>query len=314
MYLFYEGVLKQILPNEVCMKKMGTLRHKHEFYKKHRGDKIWHVHFIKQVGMHAVSFDKKRILSLFGDYPLKFTPEEKELFDKENPYWADFFEDRNTEFELVKKIYIFDNKNTFESCLNTAKEKYSRYSPENYLYRKMASFDFQDKFTDEFLELFYVALSAEFKNQKLRKIKEFSTFTDSIKKHQDDFKELSPLKLRDLDEWDWEECREILKDLFYELELVDGESSVVAFSKVLHLMLPNLIVPIDRNTIRYFYGNKPSFFNSLNKQYETFWNLETVFSEFVKRNNVYRYIDDICNLNIPKILDNAIIGKILQNA
>ena len=48
--------------------------------------------------------------------------------------------------------------------------------------------------------------------------------------------------------------------------------------------------------------------------YETFWNLETVFSEFVKRNNVSRYIDDICNLNIPKILDNAIIGKILQNA
>ena len=79
-------------------------------------------------------------------------------------------------------------------------------------------------------------------------------------------------------------------------------------------MLPNLIVPIDRNTIRYFYGNKPSIFNSLDKQYETFWNLETVFSEFVKRNNVSRYIDDICNLNIPKILDNAIIGKILQNA
>jgi hypothetical protein len=62
MYLFYEGLLKQILPNEVCMKKMGTLRLKHVFFKENRGDKIWRVHFIKRYGMHAVSFDKKRIL------------------------------------------------------------------------------------------------------------------------------------------------------------------------------------------------------------------------------------------------------------
>jgi len=30
-------------------------------------------------------------LFLFEDYPKKFTKEEKELFDKENPFWADFF-------------------------------------------------------------------------------------------------------------------------------------------------------------------------------------------------------------------------------
>lgn len=136
-----------------------------------------------------------------------------------------------------------------------------------------------------------------------------------LKKHQENFKELSPLKLRDLDEWDWEECREIFEDLFSDLELVNGKSSVIAFSKVLHFMLPNLIVPIDRkNTMRFFYGKKYSCFKSLENQYQTFWNLETVFSEFVKRNKVSQYIDDTCNLNIPKILDNAIIGKLLQDS
>ena len=294
---------------------MYRSRLKHEFYKENRGDKIWHVDFIHYVGKKSISFDKKRILFLFGDYPLKFTPEQKELFDKENPYWANFFESKNVEFELVEKIYVFDNKSTFVSCLNATKNNYSRYSPENYLYRKIASYKFIDKFSDEFLELLYVTLSVEFKNQKLGKLKDFSIFAESIKKHQENFKELSPLKLRDLDEWDWEECREILEDLFSDLELVNGKSSVIAFSKVLHFMLPNLIVPIDRkNTMRFFYGKKYSCFKSLENQYQTFWNLETVFSEFVKRNRVSQYIDDTCNLNIPKILDNAIIGKLLQDS
>ena len=66
-----------------------------EFYKKHKGDKIWHVDYIGQRGIHAVSFDKNKILFLFGDYPKNFTQEEKALFDKENPYWANYFSDGN---------------------------------------------------------------------------------------------------------------------------------------------------------------------------------------------------------------------------
>ncbi|MCQ2120751.1 MAG: hypothetical protein MJY78_02835 [Fibrobacter sp.] len=62
-----------------------------EFYKKHEGDKIWHVRYIGQCGVHAVSFDKKKILFIFGDYPKNFSKEEKALFDKENPYWVKFF-------------------------------------------------------------------------------------------------------------------------------------------------------------------------------------------------------------------------------
>lgn len=65
------------------------------FYKKCEGDKIWWVHYIGRRGSLAVSFDKKRILNLFQDYPKNFTPEEKELFDKENPYWVNFFSDRD---------------------------------------------------------------------------------------------------------------------------------------------------------------------------------------------------------------------------
>lgn len=42
-----------------------------EFYKNNESDKIWWVDYIGRRGFQAVSFDKKKILFLFGDYPKK---------------------------------------------------------------------------------------------------------------------------------------------------------------------------------------------------------------------------------------------------
>ena len=40
------------------------------------------------------TFDKKKEFNMFSDYPDKLTAEEKKIFDKENPFWKDFFKDR----------------------------------------------------------------------------------------------------------------------------------------------------------------------------------------------------------------------------
>ena len=40
------------------------------------------------------SFDKKKVFNMFADYPHNLTAEQKAIFDKENPYWAEFFSDR----------------------------------------------------------------------------------------------------------------------------------------------------------------------------------------------------------------------------
>ena len=47
-----------------------------------------------QKGSHKFTFDGKKIYDLFSDYPHNLTKQEKELFDKENPYWVQFFADR----------------------------------------------------------------------------------------------------------------------------------------------------------------------------------------------------------------------------
>ncbi len=55
--------------------------------------KVWWVSDDKKHydGIMLFTFDKKKIYSLFQDYPQALTPEEKEIYDKEEPYWAEFF-------------------------------------------------------------------------------------------------------------------------------------------------------------------------------------------------------------------------------
>ena len=68
---------------------------KYDLYKNNKKDTIYWVNNFDIIGEFLFSFDKKTIYNLFRDYPYKLNKEQKEIFDKENPYWADFFSDRN---------------------------------------------------------------------------------------------------------------------------------------------------------------------------------------------------------------------------
>jgi hypothetical protein len=66
-----------------------------KFFKNNPSDKIWWVDNLgKTVGEFLFTFDKKKIYNMFQDYPQAMTPEEVEIFDKENPFWAEFFAER----------------------------------------------------------------------------------------------------------------------------------------------------------------------------------------------------------------------------
>lgn len=64
------------------------------WYKNDITDKIWWKDTSENVGLWIFSFDKETEYNMFSDYPHKLTPEEKMIFDKENPEWAEFFKDR----------------------------------------------------------------------------------------------------------------------------------------------------------------------------------------------------------------------------
>lgn len=62
--------------------------------KNKRGDKIWWLNNPDAMGEWVFSFDRKQEFNLFADYPKSLTQEQKNVFDKENPEWANFFSDR----------------------------------------------------------------------------------------------------------------------------------------------------------------------------------------------------------------------------
>ena len=99
----------------------------------------------------------------------------------------------------------------------------------------------------------------------------------------------------------------------------------------MQFFLPNLVAPIDRRyTLNFFYygidewmdnfygKNNKSVYISKNedRQWERFVEIEKYFSEFTARNinilekNINK---NNWNQNIPKILDNLIIGRILTH-
>lgn len=48
----------------------------------------------EKIGERIFTFDGEKIYNLFRDYPHALSPEEKKLFDEKNPYWVEFFKDR----------------------------------------------------------------------------------------------------------------------------------------------------------------------------------------------------------------------------
>lgn len=65
-----------------------------DWYKEDENSKIWWVEELGAKGRHLFSFDQKKVYNLFADYPHNMTSEEVAAFDKENPFWADFFTGR----------------------------------------------------------------------------------------------------------------------------------------------------------------------------------------------------------------------------
>ena len=81
------------------MNGSGTKEIYTDFFRYNESDKVWWTVkgelvddvFYAYKGEHYFSFDKKKIYNLFQDYPQNLTKQQKEIFDKENPFWKEFF-------------------------------------------------------------------------------------------------------------------------------------------------------------------------------------------------------------------------------
>ena len=85
---------------EYCtMEKVDESKYDYSFDKDDKNGKIYHVtRYDKDgtyyLGQFLISFDQETILDIHKDYPHNFTEEQRKIFKKEMPFWANFFRDR----------------------------------------------------------------------------------------------------------------------------------------------------------------------------------------------------------------------------
>jgi hypothetical protein len=216
-------------------------------------------------------------------------------------------------FKEIKYNKLTSNKNIFESSLKKTKEFYRLLDPGQYLYNLLLEKRKKiDIFSDEYLELVYTTLIAWNMNGRGAKLSEINKFKETIRKNKQIIKDLEKYNLINLKEK--ELILEKLKTLFFNLDLTETKSKIVTFSKTLHFLLPELIVPIDRKyTLDFFYSNKqiPTDKNKMKNCEKQFRIFEELFNKFIEISEIYnlnKYLDKIWHVTPTKVIDNAIIG------
>ncbi len=210
-----------------------------------------------------------------------------------------------------------NNEKFISNCLKEVSFNYRPYDPGWYLYRELLKND--QKFKENFLELVYVTLSAWNMNSRGAKLSNFDKdFKRTILKYQKKIGELSKFSLERQKNL-FEQLEKPLKFLFNKLVLIDQKNKknppkLVTFSKTLHFFLPNLIIPIDRKYTLNFFFNQTTIGSSEEEQFKRFLGIQKEFHKFMWENKKYflSHLKDSkkekWNANLPKILDNFIIG------
>lgn len=93
--LFYEDVEEDIEDEIFCGYLDESCNYRElincGLHKEKKEYKTMWVDNVDTVGEHLFTFDKKKIYNLFSDYPYNMTEAEVDIFNEENPYWAEFF-------------------------------------------------------------------------------------------------------------------------------------------------------------------------------------------------------------------------------
>jgi len=179
---------------------------------------------------------------------------------------------------------------------------------------------YRDLFSNNhFFEYLYATLCSwgMHRMDKNTRMADFEIFKNSIIQNKNKFIEISGKKLKDTN---IEEIKEKLLEIFRNLKIMDRDNApkLVAHSKIMHFLLPDLIPPIDKgNVVFFFYGRWKT--KKDGKKYKYIPSIENEEKLFIDLMKQFQIIANKLNLNetdlrnkwdtsIPKIIDNAIIG------
>ncbi len=138
------------------------------------------------------------------------------------------------------------------------------------------------------------------------KMQDFDSFKESIHSCRSELLNLDGLALERLQPDQMNQTQKVLQTIFHKLKIMKTDSKIVGTSKTLHFILPELVVPIDREyTLPFF------------KKHLTPKNEETVFAELFKmfveisqrlKLGKSHFETEQFQPSVAKLIDNAIVG------
>jgi hypothetical protein len=145
-------------------------------------------------------------------------------------------------------------------------------------------------------------------NTKLIDIDEFK---NSVRKQKNSLTTLWGISIYDLSIDDAPNMARTLWKLFSAIQVSIAEAKIVSCSKALHHILPNLMPPIDRQyTYRFFYNRNSLSISEEDALEEMYLRLYVI--AFANRKKIDNWIGNVFNTSETKVLDNAIVGFVMD--
>jgi len=137
-------------------------------------------------------------------------------------------------------------------------------------------------------------------DQRKAQLEFFDTYQKNILDNCEKLKELKGISIEKILESELYEIKAKLKVLFNKLDLMISNGRIVSNSKVLHFFLPDLIMPIDNNTLNYL---------KQEDSVEGFLNIFEFMWKVAKEMDISKFVDKKkWNTSIPKVIDNIILS------
>jgi len=216
----------------------------------------------------------------------------------------------------IRPTSLFSTKQEFLNYVHIYNSNYRVHSDSknNYLNLMKMYAEAKDYRTllwnNSYISLAYQTLQDWNMDQRGAKLVDLSNFKNSILSCVESLAHLKEYRLELLSTSEMGKVLPELKGLFVNLKVMQTQARIVGVSKTLHFLLPNLVMPIDRENILslLYLGSKYSANPEREFQYFT-----EIFEEYRTLCNKLalsvRDVDKLgWNSSIPKMIDNALIG------
>jgi hypothetical protein len=233
--------------------------------------------------------------------------------------------------KIIDTNYL-ELKDNFATYIDKAKSIGDSFGGPSLYFHGRALEEAQNNFLgNSHLEMIYATLASWGMHRMgitKTKLVEFTVFKKTILKEGENLKSLKNYKIESLDNSKLSDLITILNNVFSNLKISESEAKLVANSKTLAHILPNLVPPIDRQyTIRFFTTKNSDFLNPDGKfkAVPNFKNtdeneylqliLEKLFdfTQHIKNNNKIK-VEPPFNTSFPKIFDNLIMTYVKSKA